>query len=80
VNFSTENTVAAVCGPPALYRCVISELDHFGIPAEAIYLSLERRMKCGVGRCCHCAIGDLFCCTDGPVFRYCDVRAIEGAL
>ncbi len=59
------------------YRCIIAELDHFGFPSEAIYLSLERRMKCGMGLCCHCAIGELFCCTDEPVFRYCD---IEGAL
>jgi NAD(P)H-flavin reductase len=80
VNITVENTVAAVCGPPALYRCIIAELDHFGFPAESVYLSLERRMKCGVGRCCHCAVGDLFCCTDGPVFRVCDVRGIEGAL
>ncbi|HEX8960264.1 MAG TPA: FAD/NAD(P)-binding protein [Geobacteraceae bacterium] len=70
VNFTTENTVAAVCGPPALYRCVIEELRGFGFPPGAIYLSLERRMKCGMGLCCHCAVGDLFCCTDGPVFRY----------
>jgi NAD(P)H-flavin reductase len=80
VNFSVENTVAAVCGPPALYRCIIAELGHFGFPAEAIYLSLERRMKCGMGRCCHCAIGELFCCTDGPVFRYCDIKDVAGAL
>lgn len=80
VNFTTANTVAAVCGPPALYRCVIDELQGFGFPPDAIHLSLERRMKCGVGRCCHCAVGELFCCTDGPVFRYSDLRGIEGAL
>lgn len=80
VNFTTENTVAALCGPPALYRCVVEELQGFGFPAASIFLSLERRMKCGVGLCCHCAVGELFCCTDGPVFRYADLRGVEGAL
>jgi NAD(P)H-flavin reductase len=80
VNVTTANTVAAVCGPPALYRCAIAELQGFGLPAEAIHLSLERRMKCGMGLCCHCAVGDLFCCTDGPVFRYDRLVGIPGAL
>ena len=80
VKFTTLNTVAAVCGPPALYHCVLEELQEFGFEPDAIYLSLERRMKCGVGLCCHCAVGDLFCCTDGPVFRYSALRGREGAL
>jgi NAD(P)H-flavin reductase len=58
----------------------MEELLGDGIPPERIYLSLERRMKCGVGLCCHCAVGDLFCCTDGPVFRYCDLKGISGAI
>ncbi|MBI1921864.1 MAG: FAD/NAD(P)-binding protein [Geobacter sp.] len=74
------DTTAAVCGPPALYRCLTSELEALGIPDRSILLSLERRMKCGVGLCSHCAVGDLFCCTDGPVFRFSDIRGIEGAL
>ena len=74
------DTIAAVCGPPALYRCLTSELEALGIPDRSILLSLERRMKCGVGLCCHCAVGDLFCCTDGPVFRFSDIREIDGAL
>ena len=78
--FPTDNTVAAVCGPPALYRCLVGELVRMGISESDIYLSLERRMKCGTGLCCHCAIGDLFCCTDGPVFRYRDVRHVTGAV
>jgi NAD(P)H-flavin reductase len=76
----TSDTVAAICGPPALYRCVIEELGRVGITAEHIYLSLERRMKCGVGLCCHCAVGDLFCCTDGPVFRSSQLTGIAGVI
>ncbi len=51
-----------------------------GIKEERILLSLERRMKCGMGLCCHCAVGDLFCCTDGPVFSYSRIRGIPEAL
>jgi NAD(P)H-flavin reductase len=80
VHFSTENTVAVVCGPPALYRCVIGELQGTGFSCDSIFLSLERRMKCGVGLCCHCAVGHFLCCTDGPVFRYSDIQGIRGAL
>lgn len=80
VAIAARNTVAAVCGPPALYRCVIDELQGFGFSPDAIFLSLERQMKCGIGLCCHCAFGNLFCCTDGPVFRYADIQGIKGAL
>lgn len=73
-------SVAAICGPPALYRCVVPELIHLGMESRKIYLSLERRMKCGNGICCHCAIGDLFCCTDGPVFSYAQLQHIPEAL
>ncbi len=80
MKFTTEDTVVAVCVPPALYRCVIEELKGFGFAPSVIYLSLERRMKCGVGLCCHCAVGNLFRCTDGPVFCYEELKGIEGAL
>lgn len=73
-------TIVAICGPPPLYRCLIPELLHLGIDSDTIYLSLERRMKCGHGICCHCAIGDLFCCTDGPVFTWSQLQHIPEAL
>lgn len=75
-----EKTYAAVCGPPALYRCLAGDLQALGLPDRHILLSLERRMKCGTGLCCHCAVGDLFCCTDGPVFRYGAIKGIPGAI
>ncbi|GFE59199.1 FAD/NAD(P)-binding protein [Geobacter sp. AOG1] len=80
VRLESSLSCAAVCGPPALYRCTIDELLQAGVAGDDIYLSLERRMKCGVGICCHCAIGQLFCCCDGPVFRYRDIKDIPGAL
>jgi sulfhydrogenase subunit gamma (sulfur reductase) len=51
-----------------------------GIPETQIYLSLERRMKCGVGKCGHCQINHLYCCQDGPVFTYAQIRGVEEAL
>ena len=75
-----RNTVAATCGPPIMYRFVLMELLGKGIPETQIYLSLERRMKCGVGKCGHCQINQFYCCQDGPVFRYADIKGLEEAL
>ena len=80
VTINPRNTVAATCGPPIMYRFVLMELLGKGIPGTQVYLSLERRMKCGVGKCGHCQINDLYCCQDGPVFRYADIKGLEEAL
>lgn len=79
-SFAAASTYAAVCGPPTLYSCTIDELEAMGFSDRQIFVSLERRMKCGQGRCCHCAVGQFLCCTDGPVFRYSDIRNIPGAI
>jgi len=75
-----EHTVAAVCGPPVMYRFVIRVLEAKRLTDERIQLSLERQMRCGVGKCGHCVIGDYYCCIDGPVFTYDQIRNIPGAL
>lgn len=75
-----ENSCAVVCGPPALFRCLVPRLLERGFKDNRILLSLERRMQCGVGRCCHCGIGTLLCCTDGPVFSWKQLKDIKGAL
>ena len=80
ITVNPRATVAAICGPPIMYRFVLMELLGKGIPETQIYLSLERRMKCGVGKCGHCQINGLYCCQDGPVFRYADVKGLEEAL
>jgi sulfhydrogenase subunit gamma (sulfur reductase) len=80
ITINPRNTVAATCGPPIMYRFVLMELLGKGIPETQIYLSLERRMRCGVGKCGHCQINDLYCCQDGPVFRYADIKGLEEAL
>jgi NAD(P)H-flavin reductase len=67
-------------GPPVMYRFVILEAKGKGIPDEHIFLSLERRMKCGIGKCGHCQINHLYACQDGPVFRYADIFQAREAL
>jgi len=68
-----ENTYACVCGPPIMYKFVLNELVKLNIPKHQILMTLERRMKCGIGKCGHCAIEDIYTCMDGPVFTYWDV-------
>ncbi len=74
------NTVAVICGPPIMYKFVITELLVRGVEKEKTYISLERRMKCGVGKCGHCQINNLYTCMDGPVFRYSDVADLQEAI
>ena len=75
----SPNTRAVICGPPIFYRFVIRELDMIGIPRENVLVDLERRMKCGVGKCGHCQINDKYVCVDGPVFSFADVQGLEEA-
>lgn len=76
----SEKTVAVIVGPPAMYRFVIAELKMKAILEERIAVSLERHMRCGVGKCGHCTIEHLTCCTDGPVFWLPEVSGVRGAL
>lgn len=73
-------TSVIVCGPPIMYKFVILELWNMKIPADAVYLSLERHMKCGVGKCGHCQINRMYACQDGPVFRYSDIKPVKEAI
>ncbi len=74
------NTVALVVGPPVMYKFVIEELRARGVLSDDIYLSLERRMHCGVGVCQHCAIGPYYVCKDGPVFSWEQLKNVKGAV
>lgn len=74
------NTVAVTVGPTVMYRFVLMELLGKGIPEGNIWLSLERRMKCGVGKCGHCQMNHLYACTDGPAFCYAQIKGVEEAL
>jgi NAD(P)H-flavin reductase len=65
-------TYAAVCGPPVVYKFMLKRLLELGFPKDHILMSLERRMKCGVGKCGHCGIGYKYTCLQGPIFTYWD--------
>jgi NAD(P)H-flavin reductase len=74
--FDPLHAIALVCGPEVMMRFAIGALRDAGLADEAIYLSMERNMKCAVGLCGHCQFGPAFVCRDGPVFRYDRLRAL----
>ena len=65
-----KNAVAVVCGPPIMMKFTTLKLLEFGFAAKDIYLSMEKNMNCGLGKCGHCMIGKFYVCKDGPVFTY----------
>ena len=75
-----EKTACCVCGPPIMYRFALLALKSKGLPESAIWMSLERRMKCGVGKCGHCQINGSYVCQDGPVYHYPDIKNLREAL
>ncbi|MCL5098576.1 MAG: FAD/NAD(P)-binding protein [Candidatus Omnitrophica bacterium] len=76
VSVPVENTVAFVCGPPIMFRFVIRDLKTMGFEDVNIVSTLERYMKCGVGKCGHCCIGVAYVCVDGPVFTYAQIQKL----
>lgn len=73
-------TKVAVIGPPVMFKFVMLELVARRIPRSNIFCSLERRMKCGIGKCGHCQVNHLYACLDGPVFRYDEIAAVREAI
>ena len=80
VTFTPKTICATVVGPPVMYKFVIQSLKEMGVKDNHILLSLERRMRCAVGKCGHCQINNLYVCKDGPVFNYQDIKGLEEAL
>lgn len=76
VQVPVENTIAFVCGPPVMFRFVIKDLLAMGFQERNIVSTLERYMKCGVGKCGHCCIGVAYVCVDGPVFTYEQIKKL----
>jgi sulfhydrogenase subunit gamma (sulfur reductase) len=63
-----------------MYKFVVAECKKKDLPDEQILLSLERRMKCGVGKCGHCQINGVYVCQEGPVFTYAQIKELEEAI
>jgi sulfhydrogenase subunit gamma (sulfur reductase) len=74
------NTNAIVCGPPVMFKFVCNTLTRFGIPMQKMFVSLERRMHCGMGKCCRCNVGSIYTCLSGPVFDYWTVMNLKEAI
>jgi len=75
-----ENTIVIVCGPPVMYKFVLWDLKNLKLPDNQIFISLERRMKCGLGKCGHCQINGKYACQEGPVFNYADLGGVREAI
>ena len=68
IDVDSSNTIAVATGPPVMFKFVAMELFKKGMQADQIYFSLERRFHCGIGKCGHCQLNDLYVCQNGPVF------------
>lgn len=78
VDLNPTRTYGVVVGPPIMYKFVIAELLKKHIPDHQIILSLERRMRCGLGKCGHCQIEGVYVCQSGPVFDYAQIKKLKG--
>ncbi len=65
---SSKDTYAVVCGPPVMIKFTLPVLKTLDFKSDRVYTSLEKRMKCGIGKCGRCNIGHVYICKDGPVF------------
>ena len=80
VYIDPDETFAVVCGPPVMFKHVCGFLSDLGLSRQRMFVSLERRMHCGMGKCCRCNIGSTFTCLDGPVFDYWTVMNLQEAI
>jgi NAD(P)H-flavin reductase len=80
MNPSPRGAVAITCGPPIMIKFTIQALDKLKFAPDQILTTLERRMKCGVGICGRCNIGEKYVCVDGPVFSYAELRELPNEL
>jgi NAD(P)H-flavin reductase len=71
---SPENTSVITCGPPIMIKFVLEALERLGFKEESVITTFENKMKCGLGKCGRCNIGDIYICKEGPVFSAADVK------
>jgi sulfhydrogenase subunit gamma (sulfur reductase) len=80
LTYPIKGAIAMIAGPPIMYKFVIKKLRESGLADKQIYVSLERLMKCGVGKCQHCQINHKYCCLDGPVFNLPELGELPEAI
>jgi NAD(P)H-flavin reductase len=80
LEINARQTLAAVSGPPQMYRQINPLLFRLGLSDEDIYLNLERHMKCGLGKCGKCRINNICVCECGPIFAYSGIKHLAEAL
>jgi NAD(P)H-flavin reductase len=78
MKLSPKNRIIVVCGPPIMIRLCLEKLEELGFAPQRIYTTLEAKMKCGLGKCGRCNIGDVYICKDGPVFTYTQIKSFPG--
>ena len=76
IEMPIDNTTVFICGPPVMFRFVLADLKGMGYDDRNMVSTLERYMKCGVGKCGHCCIGVAYVCTDGPVFTLAQIHKL----
>ena len=80
IKSSLSSSLIFVCGPPVMYKFVLMALAEQNVSRDDIFVNLERKMKCGVGKCGHCQINQYYACVDGPVFRYSELDIAPEAI
>ena len=76
MNFS--EAIGIACGPPVMMKFTTFKFLEMGFREENILLSMEKNMSCGIGKCGHCRLGTFYCCKDGPVFTYAEIKDFPG--
>lgn len=79
-DISTDNTLVVTCGPPIMIKFVTMALERIGFADDDIITSMEKHMKCGVGKCGHCNLGSKYVCIDGPVFTHRELKHLPKEL
>ena len=74
ISVNIPDAVAVVVGPPIMMKFGVKKLLEMGFPENKIFLSMEKNMSCGLGKCGHCMMGKYFVCKDGPVFSYDEIK------
>lgn len=72
-------TFSLLVGPAPMVKAVVERLLEHGIPSNHVFLSMDRRMRCGLGKCGHCQLDGLYTCQNGPIFRYSEVSGVAEA-